>query len=151
METCCLIPMIFGRDSECKVTFWCQKMPYIFLVSVITSCSQKLSHTTNYSIFYFSLIPLMYIFNKKYDPNILSLCLLFTVWFVTSNNVNYCSFYGLWNQHFLHNEYENWDTLMFSISCIIYVFKLYLTWKSHEIHHFFYKTWLKWQHRVVNI
>ena len=47
-------------------------MPYIFLVSVITSCSQNLSHTTNYSISSFSLIPLMYIFNKKYDLYILS-------------------------------------------------------------------------------
>lgn len=54
-------------------------MPYIFLVSVITSCSQNLSHTTNYSVSYFSLIPLMYIFNKKYDPNILSFCLLLSV------------------------------------------------------------------------
>lgn len=65
--------------TECKVTCWCPELPYIFLVSVITSCSQKLSHTTNYSIFYFSLIPLMYIFNKKFDPNILSFCLLFAV------------------------------------------------------------------------
>lgn len=27
--------------TQCKETFWCQKMPYIFLVSALTSCSQN--------------------------------------------------------------------------------------------------------------
>lgn len=35
--------LMFGCDPQCKVTFWCQKMPYIFLVSVFTPRYEDLS------------------------------------------------------------------------------------------------------------
>lgn len=64
--------------TECKVTFWCQKMPYIFLVSVITSCSQN--PPTLQIIQYLTLVWFHWCtFSiKKCDPNMLSSCLSFT-------------------------------------------------------------------------
>lgn len=71
-------------DVILSVKWWCRDLPYIFLASVITSCSRTFFSTTNNSVF-FSLVSLMYILNKKKITQIysafLTFCCIFNFFF----------------------------------------------------------------------